>query len=302
MDRFESMSMFVAVVAAGGFSSASRRLRVPLATVSRKVSELEQHLGARLLNRTTRSVTLTESGQHFLEACRQILDQLSEAERTASGEYKSPRGELVLTAPIVFGRLHALPVVIEFLKAYPDVDVQLVLVDRNVDLLDEHVDLAVRIGELPDSTMMSTRIGSIRRVVCASPAYLAERGTPRHPRDLVAHDCVTVSALASPKAWSFRDGRREVEFVVRSRLTVTTVEAAIDAAVAGHAETRVLSYQVAEAIRCKRLVAILVDYQPDAVPVSLVYPSGRFLPIKLRAFLDFAGPRLKSRVLARTRE
>lgn len=297
MDRFRSMSTFVAVAEEGGFSAASRRLRMPLATVSRMVSELERQLGARFLVRSTRKVALTESGRQFLDACRGILDRLGEAERAASGEYKSPRGELAITAPIVFGRLHVLPVVNEFLKAYPAVDVRLMLTDRIVDLLDEHVDLAVRIGELPDSAMTAIRIGGIRRVICASPTYLAERGTPRRPGDLISHDCVTVSALASPKAWSFGNGKQERQFAVRSRLTVTTVEAAIDAAVAGLGVTQVLSYQVADAVRRKRLVQILADYQPDAVPVSLVYPGGRLLPIKLRAFLDFAASRLKSRLL-----
>jgi DNA-binding transcriptional LysR family regulator len=298
MDRFESMSTFRAVAEAGGFSAASRRLGMPLATVSRKVSELEQRLGTRLFNRSTRKVTLTESGRHFLEACRRILDELGEAERAASGEYQAPRGELVITAPIVFGRLHVVPVVAAFLKAYPDVDVRLMLFDRIADLLDERVDLAVRIGELSDSTMISTRLGTIRHIVCASPAYLAERGTPDHPRKLAAHDCVTFTGLASPSVWSFRVGRKLADFAVRSRLTVTTAEAAIDAAVAGLGITRVLSYQVADALRRKRLAVLFANHAPEAVPVSMVFPGGRLLPIKLRAFLDFARPRLRSRLAA----
>ncbi|MEJ0068347.1 MAG: LysR substrate-binding domain-containing protein [Pseudomonadota bacterium] len=267
---------------------------MPVATVSRKVSELEDRLGVRLLARSTRQVTLTASGQPYFEQCRRILDQLGEAERAVSGEYRAPRGELVMTAPIVFGRLHVVPTVAAFLKIYPEIDVQLVLADRLVGLLDEHIDLALRIGELPDSNLVATRVGSIGRVVCASPAYLAERGAPTHPRDLAAHACVTFNGLSSPKEWSFRIGRSEVMFPVRSRFVVTTAEAAIDAAVAGVGITRVMSYQAAAAIGDGRLIALLHAYAPDPYPASLAYPSGRLIPQKLRAFLDFAVPRLRA--------
>jgi DNA-binding transcriptional LysR family regulator len=300
MDRFESMSVFVAVVEAQGFSAASRRLAMPLATVSRKVSELEDQLRVRLLNRSTRKISLTDSGRQFYEACRRILDDLGEAERAASGEYSAPKGELILTAPIVFGRLHLVPIVAEFLKAYGDVDVQMLLVDRVVDLFDEHIDVALRIGELPDSSMIAVRIGSIGRVVCASPAYLAARGTPAHPNELASHDAVTFSGLSSAKEWPFRIGTSTEMFAVRSRFTVTTAEAALDAAIAGAGITRLLSYQAAAAVLDGRLVIVLRDHEVDPSPVSLVYPSGRLVPLKLRAFLDFAVPRLKTRLQAIT--
>jgi DNA-binding transcriptional LysR family regulator len=298
MDRFESMAVFVAVVEAQGFSAASRRLAMPLATVSRKVSELEDQLRVRLLNRSTRKISLTDSGRQFYEACRRILDDLGEAERAASGEYSAPKGELILTAPIVFGRLHLVPIVAEFLKAYGDVDVQMLLVDRVVDLFDEHIDVALRIGELPDSSMIAVRIGSIGRVVCASPAYLAARGTPAHPNELASHDAVTFSGLSSAKEWPFRIGTSTEMFAVRSRFTVTTAEAALDAAIAGAGITRLLSYQAAAAVLDGRLVIVLRDHEVDPSPVSLVYPSGRLVPLKLRAFLDFAVPRLKTRLQA----
>ena len=298
MDRFESMSAFVAVVEAGGFSAASRRLGMPLASVSRKVSELEDSLGVRLLTRSTRKVTMTESGQQFFAACQRILDDLGEAERAASGEYRVPRGELVMTAPLVFGRLHLVPIVLDFLKAYRDVDIQLRLVDRIVNLLDEHVDLALRIGELPDSSHVATRVGATGRVVCASPAYLAERGTPRHPDDLAAHDCVTFAGLASTREWTFKIGRSVATIPVHARFTVSTSEAAIDAALAGAGIARVLYYQAAQAIADGRLEVLLAEYEPEPFPVSLVYPAGRLVPLKLRAFLDFAAPRLKSRLQA----
>jgi DNA-binding transcriptional LysR family regulator len=296
MDRFESMSAYVAVVEAQGFSAASRRLGMPLATVSRKVSELEDQLRVKLLNRSTRKVTVTESGQQFFEACRRILSDLAEAERAAAGEYSAPRGELILTTPIVFGRLHLVPIVVEFLQAFREVDVRMLLVDRIVDLLDEHIDVALRIGELADSGMVAARIGSIRWVVCASPAYLAARGVPAHPSELVSHEAVTFAGLSSAREWPFRIGASTELFAVRSRFTVTTAEAALDAAIAGAGITRLLSYQAAAAALDGRLVILLRDHEVAANPVSLVYPSGRLVPLKLRAFLDFAVPRLKARL------
>jgi DNA-binding transcriptional LysR family regulator len=296
VDRFEAMSVFAAVAEAQGFSAASRRLGMPLATVSRKVSELEESLGVQLLARSTRRVSLTDTGRQYLEACRRILDDVSEAERAASGEYRAPRGELILTTPIVFGRLHMVPVVTEFLEAYPEVDVQMMLVDRVVDMLDEHIDLALRIGELPDSSLVAVRIGSIGRIVCASPAYLAAHHVPTHPRELAGLDAVTFAGLSLPKEWSFRIGNATNRFPVRSRLTVNTAEAALDAAIAGAGLTRVLSYQAAAAVRDGRLVTVLRDYEPEPNPISLIYPSGRLVPLKLRAFLDFAVPRLKARL------
>jgi DNA-binding transcriptional LysR family regulator len=269
---------------------------MPLATVSRKVSELEESLGVQLLARSTRRVSLTDTGQQYFEACRRILDDVAEAERAASGEYQSPRGELIITTPIVFGRLHIVPVVTEFLDAYGQVDVQMMLVDRVVDLIDEHIDLALRIGELPDSSLIAVRIGSIGRIVCTSPAYLAAHGVPTHPRELAGHDAVTFAGLSSPKEWSFRVGGKTERFRVRSRLTVNTAEAALEAAMAGAGLTRVMSYQAAGAVRDGRLVIVLRDYEPEPNPISLVYPSGRLVPLKLRAFLDFAVPRLKARL------
>jgi DNA-binding transcriptional LysR family regulator len=296
MDRLEAMSVFAAVAEAQGFSAASRRLGMPLATVSRKVSELEQSLGVQLLARSTRRVSLTDTGRQYFEACRRILDDVSEAERAAVGEYRAPRGELILTTPIVFGRLHIVPVVTEFLDAYREVHVQMMLVDRVVDLIDEHIDLALRIGELPDSSLIAVRLGTIGRVVCASPAYLAAHGVPAHPEELAGHDAVTFAGLSSPKEWSFRVGGATQRFPVRSRLTVNTAEAALDAVMAGAGLTRVMSYQAAEAVCDGRVVMVLRDYAPEPNPISLVYPSGRLVPLKLRAFLDFAVPRLKARL------
>jgi DNA-binding transcriptional LysR family regulator len=296
LERLESMSILVSAVEAGSLSAAARKLGVPLTTVSRKVSELERYLRSRLLIRSSRRLTLTDAGRSYVTACKRILEEVEAAERAATGEYSSPKGDLTVTAPIVFGRLHTLPVVTDFLEAYPEIDIRLTLVDRLVNLLDDHVDLAVRIGELPDSSLMATRVGAIRRVICGSPAYFAARGTPREPRDLVAHDCVTFEGLTSAKAWTFTRGKSDSPVAIRSRLTVNTAEAAIDAAIAGVGITRVLSYQIANARRAGALKVVLEEFEPSPWPVSLIYGEQGLLPLKLRAFIDYAAPRLKARL------
>jgi len=297
MDRLDAMSILLAVVEAGSLSAAARRLGTPLSTVSRKVSELEAHLKTRLLIRSSRQLTLTDAGRSYVAACRRILDELGEAERAASGEYSAPKGGLVLTAPIVFGRLHVLPIVVEFLNAYPDIDIRMVLADRVVHLLDDHIDLAVRIGELPDSSLVAIKVGVIRRVVCGSPAYFAEHGTPKTADALAAHQCITFEGLMSPEDWTFKVGKSDRSVAIRSRLVVNTAEAAIDAAISGLGITRVLSYQVAHAQRAGLLELVLEEFEPAPSPVSLIYAAQGLLPLKLRAFLDFATPRLKSAML-----
>jgi DNA-binding transcriptional LysR family regulator len=296
MDRFESMSTLLAAVEGGSLSAASRKLGMPLATVSRKVSELEAHLRTRLINRTSRRLMLTDAGRSYVVACKRILEDIGEAERAAAGEYMAPRGDLTVTAPIVFGRLHVLPVVIEFLKAYPDIDIRVALADRVVNLREDDIDLAIRIGDLPDSSLVATRVGAIRRVVCGSPAYFAHRGTPKSPGELSTHDCITFDGLMSPDAWKFAVGKSIVSVAIHSRLTVNTAEAAIDAAIAEVGITRVLSYQVASALRAGTLALALREFEPKPWPVSLVYAGQGLLPLKLRAFLDFAAPRLKARL------
>ncbi|HEY2227000.1 MAG TPA: LysR family transcriptional regulator [Xanthobacteraceae bacterium] len=296
MDRLDAMAVLLAVVDAGSLSAGARRLGMPLTTVSRHVSDLEAHLRSRLLIRSSRRVALTEAGRSYVAACRQILEDVGEAERSAAGEYSKPKGDLVITAPIVFGRLHVLPVVLDFLRAYPDINVRLSLTDRPVGLLEDHIDLAARIGELPDSSLVATRVGTIRRMVCATPQYFAERGKPKRPEELAAHDCVTFQGLSAPDAWSFANGKSDMAVAIHSRLVVNTAEAAIDAALAGVGITRVLSYQIAQARRSGALDIALENFEPTPWPVSLVYPGQGRLPLKLRAFLDFAAPRLKARL------
>jgi DNA-binding transcriptional LysR family regulator len=297
VDRFDAMTVFLAVVEAGSLSGAGRRLGMPLATVSRKVSELETHLKARLLSRSTRRLELTDTGRAYVDACKRILVELNEAERAATGEYSAPKGELVITAPLVFGRLHVLPVVTEFLLAYPAVDVRLVLGDRITHLLDEHLDLAVRIGTLPDSSFKATGVGWLRRVVCGSPAYLASHGVPQAPADVGGHDCITFDAVASHDQWVFRFEKSELPVPVHSRLVVNTAEAAVDAAKAGLGLTRLLSYQIDAARRAGDLTVVLEAFEPPPIPVSLVFNAQHRITLKLRAFLDFAAPRLRERLL-----
>jgi DNA-binding transcriptional LysR family regulator len=293
MDRLESMFVFVAVVAAGSFSAASRQLRMPLPTVSRKVAEIESHLDAKLLVRSTRKLVLTEAGQAYVEDCRRILEAVTEAERGASGQYNAPQGELSITAPMVFGRMHVVPVVTEFLRAYARVDARLLLIDRPLNLIEDRLDLAVRVGPLPDSRLVASKVGQIRRVVCASPGYLEERGTPRTPQDLRKHECVTFAGLADAGSWTFRDHEA---VRVRSRLTTSTAEAAIDATLAGIGLTCTLSYQIAEPVKAGRLVVVLRKFEPAPLPVSLLYVHESRITAKLRAFVDFAAPRLRARL------
>jgi DNA-binding transcriptional LysR family regulator len=299
MDRLEAMSVFAAIADGGSLSAAGRRLNVPLATVSRKLADLEAHLKTRLITRSTRKLVLTEAGREYLDACRRILEQVEEAERAASGAYANVKGQLVVAAPIVFGHLHVVPVAAAFLERYPEVDIQLRLGDRNVNLIEEHVDVALRIGALPDSNLVATQLGSIRRVVCASPAYLKRLGTPQSLGDLAAHRCITFDGLDAATTWTFLDdagNKRQVP--VHSRMTVSTADAAIAASVLGLGLTRVLSYQVADALREGRLVRVLADEDPPAVPASLIYPGQGRLPMKTRAFIDFAVGQLRDRLLA----
>ena len=296
VDRLEAMSILLHVVEAGSLSAAGRRLNVPLPTVSRKVAELEAYLGARIFNRTGRTIKLTDAGRDYVASCRRILDDIAEVERSVAGEYQAPKGDLVVTAPFVFGRLHILPVVIDFLKTYPDIRIRLTLSDRLVDLVEEQVDLAVRIGELPDSSLMASRVGSLRRVVIGSPDYLCRKGTPTHPEDLIDHDIVVFDGLTAQDQWVFQSDGGKISVPIHARLVVNTAETAIDAAIAGMGLTRVISYQVADAVTDERLVTVLKSFEPLQSPVSLIYGASGRLPIKLRAFLDFAVPHLKTRL------
>jgi len=296
MDRLDAMALLVSVVETGGFSAAGRKLGVPLATVSRKLADLEAHLGTRLLVRTTRRMSLTETGRAYVASCKRILEQVEDAERAAAGEFTTPRGDLAVAAPIAFGRLHVLPMVAAFLALYPDITVRMILSDRNAQLIDDQIDMAVRIGPLPDSTMIATRVGAMRRVICASPAFIAAHGAPKTPDDLATLPCVSFDLSSTGAPWILKSGSggEERTVPVNGRLVVNTAEAAIDAAIAGVGLTQVLSYQAAGAIRRGLLTRVLRDFEGDPSPVHLIHAGQGLLPLKMRSFLDFAAPLLRA--------
>ncbi len=299
MDRLDAMSILVASVEEGSFSAAGRKLGVPLPTISRKVADLEAHLKTRLLLRSTRKLALTEAGIAYVAACKHILEEVDEIEAQASGEYSAPRGELTITAPVVFGRIHVLPVVGDFLADFADINVRMRLSDRNVNLVDDHIDMAVRIGELPDSTLVATRVGAIRRVVCGSPTYFTAHGIPKTPDALRDHMCVTFSEMASGMSWIFSAHSRKPKLIrPLCRLHINTAEAAIDAAIAGVGVTNVLSYQVARAVQDGKLQIVLEDFEPPPIPVHLIHAHQGLLPLKMRRFLEFAAPRIRKALAA----
>lgn len=286
--------MFLAAVDRGSLSAAARALGVPVPTLSRKVADLEGRLGTTLLIRTTRKLSLTDAGIAYAAAARRILEQVEEAERSAAGEFQVPRGELVVTAPLLFGRLHVLPVVTDFLAQFPEINIRLVLGDSNVDLIEGQIDMAVRIGSLPDSGLIATRVGAMRVVTCASPALIGAQGLPATPADLARLPCVAAATPQAALLWRFRDPARggTVEVPVRPRL-VTTAEAAADAVVAGVGFARLLHYQVVRAVRAGGLCLVLEAYEREAPPVHLVHAAQGQMPLKMRRFLDFAAPRLR---------
>jgi len=296
MDRLEAMSVIVAVTETGSFSAASRRLNTPVATVSRTVAELEARLKAQLFQRSSRQMKLTDVGRSYIEACKRIIGQVEDAEREVSGEYRIPKGDLAVTSPWGLGHMHLLPIALEFMDAFPDIALRLVLTDRIVNTAEENIDISVRIGNLPDSNLIATRVGSVRFVLCASPGYVAKHGQPKVPADLAAHDCISIDSLAAQRNWKFVIDGREVAVPIRSRLTLSDSEAAVEAAIAGAGITRVMSYKMEAARRAGKLVLMLEPFEQAPWPVHIVYAERKPEPLKLRSFLDWATPRLKERL------
>ena len=287
--------MLLTVVEKGSLSAASRSLGVPVPTLSRKITDLEAVLSTRLLIRTTRKLTLTDAGLTYVGAARRILEQVEEAEREAAGEFTAPKGELIVTAPMAFGRIYVLPVVTDFLALFPEISVRLLLTDRSLQLVDEHVDLAIRVGKLPDSAMIATRVGSMRMVVCASPALLAGHGVPSTPEDLLRLPCLAFNWLTSSATWQFRSSPAgaAVEISVAPRLSVSTAEAAVEAAIRNVGVTRLFHYQAADAIEAGALQIVLEDFELEPAPIHLVHAARGQMPLKMRRFLDFATPKLR---------
>ncbi|MFK3705820.1 DNA-binding transcriptional LysR family regulator [Raoultella sp. BIGb0138] len=298
MDRLSAMALLVKVTDLGSMSAASRALNMPLTTVSRHIAELESALGVRLLARTTRKLTLTDAGVDYVAAARRILEEVENAERRAAGEYQQPKGELVIAAPTMFGRQHVLPVVTAFLARYPQIRVRLLLSDRNADLIDEHIDLAVRIGALPDSGMVAIRVGEMRIVTCAHPALLEKYGMPQRPRDLAALPIVSIESPMPYNGWQFRtSGVEDQRVVLQPVLSVTTPESAADAARLGAGVARLLHYQAIDGLARGELRLILDTMEPAPAPVHLLYIARDLAPLKLRKFIDFAAPALRQALL-----
>ena len=241
-------------------------------------------------------MTLTDAGRSYIEACKRIIEQVDEAEREVSGEYRVPKGDLAATAPWGIGHMHLLPIAVEFLSLHPEITLRLVLTDRVVDMVKENIDVAMRIGVLPDSSMIAARIGAIRVVVCASPAYLAAHGSPKVLEDLSGHECITVDELATPTSWKFLVNHRQVVMPIRSRLCVSTSEAAIQAAIAGAGLARVMSYKMEAAKRAGALEIVLDPFEQEPLPAHIVYAPRTQMPLKLRTFLNWVTPRLKARL------
>jgi len=286
MDRIDAMQAFVTVADLQGFAPAARKLGLSPSGVTRLIAALEERLGARLLQRTTRSVTLTDAGARYLERARRILGDVEEAETAVEGERMRPGGRLGVSAPNGFGRLHVSPVVSAYLARYPEVAVDLRLSDRMINLVEEGVDLAVRIGHLPDSTLVARHVGEMRRIVVASKDYLKRRGEPKTPEAIAAHDTIQFGAMTAALDWRFAADGSEIRVSSTPRLTTNSSDAAIQYAEAGGGLTRVLAYQAAESLKAGRLEIVLAAFEQPALPIHIVYPTSRLLSAKVRTFVD----------------
>ena len=293
VDRLQTLSVFVAVAEEAGFASAGRRLNMSPPTVTRAVAELEARIGARLLHRTTRSVTLTEAGRRYFEDCQRILSDLEEADRHVAGIHAAPSGLVNVTASVLFGRMVVAPALLDLLDLYPAISLSTFFVDRVVHVVDEGMDVAVRIAELPDSSLTAIRVGSVRRVLCAAPDYLDEHGRPRHLGDLNQHDIVTFSSMTPGVDWAFDvDGRRQ-SYKPQSRLLTNTADVAINAALANRGITRVLSYMIATHVASGALEIVLEEHEPPPVPVHVVHKEAGHTTARVRAVVDHLVDRLR---------
>jgi DNA-binding transcriptional LysR family regulator len=297
MDRLDAMRVFVATLDQGSLAGAARRLGRSPAAVTRAIAFLEGQVGVQLLHRSTRTLRLTETGERYAAACRRMLTDLEEADLSAAGDRTAPRGLLTITAPVMFGTHILRPIIGAFLRAHPNVQVRFLLLDQLVNLIEEGVDVALRIATLQDSTMIALHVGDVRRVLCAAPAYLAGRPPITAPADLADHDCIAIAQLSPNEVWSFppAPGRRAVRNVrVRPRLMVNSDQAAVDAAVDGEGVLRIMSYKVDRHVRDGRLTVLLPQDELPPLPAHLVIPEGRLATAKVRAFVDFAAARLRA--------
>ena len=292
MDRFQEMQIFLAVAEEQGFAAAARRLKISPPSVTRAIAAMEARIGTQLLSRTTRSLHLSEAGQRYLDDCRRILAELVEAEEAAAGSFSIPWGHLTVTAPVLFGELFVAPILGEYLDQFAQVSINALLVDRVVNMTDEGVDVAVRIGHLQETGQQAIKVGEVRRVVCAAPAYLERHGRPLHPGQLREAKIVTSSSSQLVSEWQFRESSQPLSVAVEPRLVVTANNAAINLARLGWGVTRVLSYQVASDVRAGALEIILQDFEPPALPIHVVFQNSARVPAKVNTFVDFLVSRL----------
>lgn len=296
MDRLTEMQIYVAVAECEGFAAAARRLGVSPPVATRAVADLEARLGVKLLNRTTRYVRATDAGQRYLEDARRVLAAADEADEAAIGINTEPRGHLTVTAPVLFGRIYVMPGIVDYLQRFPATEVSALFVDRVVNLLEEGVDVALRIGELGDSSFKALRVGSVRRVLCASPDYLARNGLPANPEALTNHPIIVATNLGANIEWRFTQDAKPLTVRIKPRLSVTSNDSAIEAAVRGLGITRVMSYQVAPELESGKLKIVLSEFEPAPVPIHILHREGRYAATKIRSFIDLMAERLRANI------
>ena len=294
MDRFQSLQVFVKVAERGGFAAAARELAMSPPAVTRAISALEERIGTRLLLRTTRSVRLTESGERYLLDCRRILADLEEAEDAAVGSHAAPRGELRITAPLLFGRIHVTPILGDFLDHYPLVNAQTLFVDRIVNLMDEGLDVAIRIGHLPDSSLIAIRAGTVRWVLFASPQYLKKRGLPQQPADLANHRLIQSLSVETASEWPFQENGKPRVIRIEPRLRMNANDAVAELVARGWGISRLLSYQIAPHLADGRVQTVLREFEMPPLPIHVVHQEGRMVSTKVRAFVDYMVDRLRA--------
>jgi len=293
MDRLHLLTVFVAVAEEESFAGGARRLEMSPPAVTRAIAALEDRLGVKLLNRTTRYVRVTDAGNRYLDDARRIIGEMDEADEAAAGINAEPRGHLAVTAPVLFGRMFVIPGIVDYLQRYPDMEVSAVFLDRVVNLLEEGFDVGVRIGELPDSSMRAIRVGQVRRILCASTDYLEKHGIPNNPAELLSHNIISASGVSPTNEWKFSQGLKLFSVRVKPKLTVSSNDAAIEAACQGLGITRLMSYQVAPHLASGQLKIILSDFEPVSLPIHVLHREGRYASTKIRSFVDLIATRLR---------
>jgi DNA-binding transcriptional LysR family regulator len=294
MDRLHLMTVFVAVAEERGFAGGGRKLGMSPPAVTRAIATLEERLGVKLLNRSTRHVRMTEAGMRYFEDSRRIINEVDDADEAAAGINAAPRGNLAITAPVLFGSMYVMPIIVEYIKLYPGVDISALFLDRIVSIIEEGIDVAIRIGDLPDSSMRAIKVGTVRRVLCASTGYFAQHGIPKNPHELSRHQIVAATSVSPNIEWKFREGKEIIATRIKPRLIVSSNDAAIEAVMRDVGITRLMSYQVAPQLASGELKTVLSEYELPPLPVHVIHREGRYASVKIRTFIDFVASSLKS--------